>query len=150
MKSLTRWQSPELSTSAFGSLFGLRDELDRLFDKSFGVHLSRSWSPALDLYEDKDNVFVKLEVPGVKKEDIQISLQDGELSISGERKTEEKFEGAQVRRTERFVGSFQRTVTLPAEVKGDQVKAEYKDGILTVTLPKAEEAKPKRIQISAN
>jgi HSP20 family protein len=86
----------------------------------------------------------------VKKEDIQISLQDGELSISGERKSEEKFEDAEVRRTERFVGSFQRTVALPAEVKGDQVKAEYKDGILTVTLPKAEEAKPRRIQISAS
>jgi HSP20 family protein len=151
MKSLTRWESPELaSLPAFGSLFGLRDELDRLFDKSFGVQLSRSWNPALDLYEDKDNVFVKLEVPGVKKEDIQISLQDGELSISGERKSEEKFEDAEVRRTERFVGSFQRTVALPAEVKGDQVKAEYKDGILTVTLPKAEEAKPRRIQISAS
>jgi HSP20 family protein len=139
----------------FGRLFNLRDELDRLFEGSFG-DVSRTsqllgvWNPAVDLYEDKDNVIVKAELPGLKREDIEVSLHDGALSISGERKSEEKVENAEVRRTERFVGRFQRTITLPAPVKGDKVNAQYKDGVLTVTLPKAEEAKPKLIQISSN
>jgi len=84
----------------------------------------------------------------MKKEDIQVSLHDGGLSISGERKSETKNESAEVYRTERFFGRFQRTVTLPATVAADKVKAQYKDGILTVTLPKAEEAKPKQIDVS--
>jgi HSP20 family protein len=104
----------------------------------------------VDLYEDKDNVIVKAELPGLKREDIEVSLHDGALSVSGERKTEEKVENAEVRRTERFVARFQRTITLPSAVKADKVNAQYKDGVLTVTLPKAEEAKPRQIQISAN
>jgi HSP20 family protein len=156
MSNLTRWQRPELTVwPTFGRLFNLRDELDRLFEGSFG-DLSRTsrllgvWNPAVDLYEDKDNVIVKAELPGLKREDIEVSLHDGALSISGERKSEEKVENAEVRRTERFVGRFQRTITLPSSVKGDKVSAQYKDGVLTVTLPKAEEAKPRQIQVSAN
>jgi HSP20 family protein len=157
MSNLSRWQRPDLSAwPTFGRLFNLRDELDRLFEGSFG-ELSRASSnllgvgnPAVDLYEDKDNVFVKAELPGLKREDIEVSLHDGALSISGERKTEEKVENAEVRRTERFVGRFQRTITLPSTVKADSVNAQYKDGVLTVTLPKAEEAKPRQIQINAN
>jgi len=156
MSSLTRWQRPVLyAWPTAGQLFGLRDELDRLFESSFddlasGSRLLNTWNPAVDLYEDKDNVIVKAEVPGLKKEDINISLHNGVLSISGERKSEEKVEGAETHRSERFVGRFQRTVTLPSEVKGDQVKAHYTDGILTVTLPKAEEAKPRQIQVNTN
>ncbi len=156
MSYLARWQRPELTVGpAFGRLFNLSDELDRLFEGSFGG-LSRTsqllgvWNPAVDLYEDKDNVIVKAELPGLKREDIEVSLQDGALSISGERKSEEKTENAEVRRTERFVGRFQRTITLPSSVKGDKVSAQYRDGVLTVTLPKAEEAKPRQIQISDN
>lgn len=156
MSYLARWQRPELTVgSTFGRLFNLRDELDRLFDGSFG-ELSRTsqllgvWNPAVDLYEDKDNIIIKAELPGLKREDIAVSLHDGALSISGERKSEEKVENAEARRTERFVGRFQRTITLPSSVKGDQVNAQYKDGVLTVTLPKAEEAKPRQIQVSAN
>jgi HSP20 family protein len=156
MSNLSRWQRPELTVwPTFGRLFSLRDELDRLFEGSLG-ELSRTsqllgvWNPAVDLYEDKDNVIVKAELPGLKREDIEISLHDGELSISGERKGGEKVENAEARRTERFVGRFQRTITLPASVKTDKVSAQYTDGVLTVTLPKAEEAKPRKIQISAN
>jgi len=156
MSNLTRWQRPELTVwPTFGRLFSLRDELDRLFEGSLG-ELSRTsqllgvWNPAVDLYEDKDNVIVKAELPGLKREDIEVSLHDGALSISGERKAEEKVENAEVRRTERFVGRFQRTITLPASVKGDKVGAQYKDGVLTVTLPKAEEAKPRQIQVNEN
>jgi HSP20 family protein len=155
MNTLTRWQRPDLSVwPTVGRLFGLRDDLDRLFD-GFGEwpvasQLLSGWNPALDLYQDKDNVYVKAELPGMKKEDIDVSLHDGVLSISGERKTEEKHKDAETYRSERFVGRFHRSITLPASVKADSVKAGYKDGILTITLPKSEEAKPKQIEIKVS
>jgi HSP20 family protein len=133
----------------------LRDEIDRLFEGPLTEFARTSgllggWSPALDLHEDKDNFVVKVEVPGMKKEDIDVTLQEGALSISGERKSEEKFEDAEVYRSERFVGRFQRTISLPAPVAADKIKAQYKDGVLTVTLPKTEEAKPKQINVQVN
>lgn len=156
MNELTRWNRPEVSVwPTFGRLFGLRDELDRLFENSFGdltrgTQLLGVWSPAVDLYEDKDNVTVKMELPGMKREDIDLSLHDGALTISGERKSEEKFSDAETYRTERFVGRFHRTLTLPSQVDPAKVNAVYKDGILTVTLPKVEEAKPKQIEVKVN
>jgi HSP20 family protein len=155
MSYLTRWQRPDLSVwPGFGRFFGLRNELDRLFEPlaefARGSQLLRAWNPAIDLYEDKDNVTVKAELPGLKKEDIDVSLHDGVLSISGERKSEEKFENAETYRAERFVGRFQRPVTLPSPVSADKVQAQYKDGILTVTLPKTEEAKPKQIEVNVS
>lgn len=86
----------------------------------------------------------------MKREDIEVSLHDGALTISGERKSESKHEDAEVYRSERFIGKFQRSVTLPTPVKSDAVKANYKDGILTVTLPKSEEAKPKQIDVNVS
>ena len=139
----------------FGRLTDLRDEIDRLFESPL-AELARTlailsgWTPALDLYEDKDNLVVKVELPGMKREDIDVSLHEGSLSISGERKSEEKHQDADVYRTERFFGRFQRTVTLPTPVAADKVKAQYKDGILTITLPKTEEAKPKHIDVNVN
>ena len=153
--NLTRWQRPELSWPGFGRLTSLRDEIDRLFEAplaelTHGSQLLSGWTPALDVYEDKDNVIVKAELPGMKREEINVSLHDGSLSISGERKSEEKYGDAEVYRTERFFGRFQRTVTLPTAVASDKVKAQYKDGILTVTLPKTEEAKPKQIDVNVS
>lgn len=154
--NLTRWQRPELSIwPGFGRLSSLRDEIDRLFEVPLAelAHTSQllsGWTPALDLHENKDAFTVKVELPGMKKEDIEISLHDGSLSISGERKSEKKFEDAEVYRAERFVGRFQRTVALPAAVAADKAKAEYKDGVLTITLPKTEEAKPKQISVQAS
>ena len=154
--NIIRWQRPETSVwPGFGRLSNLRDEIDRLFEAPL-TELARTsqllsgWTPALDLHEDKDNLIVKAELPGMKKEDIDISLHDGSLSISGERKSEEKFENAEVYRAERFVGRFQRTVALPAPVAADKVKAQYKDGVLTITLPKTEEAKPKQIDVQVS
>lgn len=153
MNSLARWQRPELSLwSGFGRLTSLRDELDRLFEAPLS-ELARSsqllsgWTPAFDVYEDKDNFYVRAELPGMRKEDIDLSMHHGSLSISGERKSEETLKDAEVYRTERFFGRFQRTITLPTEVAVDKIKAQYKDGILNVTLPKAEEAKPKHIDV---
>jgi HSP20 family protein len=112
--------------------------------------LLSGWTPAFDVYEDKDNVYVRAELPGMKKEDIELSLHNGSLSISGERKGEENLKEAEVYRSERFFGRFQRTITLPTPVAAEKIKAHYKDGILNVTLPKAEEAKPKHINVSVS
>src|SRR4051794_22138238 len=156
MNYLTRWQRPEVATwPGFGRLTNLREEIDRLFEAPLaelarGSQLLSGWTPAFDIFEDKDNVTVKAELPGMKREDIDVQLHDGSLSISGERKSENKHEDAEVYRAERFFGRFQRTVTLPTPVAGDKVKAQYKDGVLTVTLPKTEEAKPKQIDINVS
>ena len=156
MNSLTRWQRPELTGwPGFGRLTDLRDEIDRLFESPLAElartsHLLSGWTPALDLYEDKDNLFVKMELPGMKREEIEVSLHEGSLSISGERKSEQKHKDAELYRAERFFGRFQRTVTLPTPVAADKVKAQYKDGILSITLPKTEEAKPKHIDVNIN
>jgi len=153
--NLTRYQRPELAWPGFGRLSSLRDELDRLFESPW-TELARTsqllsgWTPALDVHEDKDNFVVQAELPGMKREEIDVSLHDGVLSISGERKTEKKYEEAEVYRTERFFGKFQRTVTLPTPVAADKVKAQYKDGVLTITLPKTEAAKPKQIDVNVN
>jgi HSP20 family protein len=153
---LIHWQRPDLSTwTGPGRLSNLRDEIDRLFEAPFAElartsQLLSGWTPALDLHEDKNSFILKAELPGMNKEDINISLHDGSLSISGERKSEQKLENAEVYRAERFVGRFQRTVTLPAPVAADKVKAEYKNGVLTVTLPKTEESKPKQIDVQVN
>ena len=153
MNGLIRWHRPELATwPGFGRLTDLRDEIDRLFEAPL-AELTRSsqllsgWTPALDMFEDKDNVTVRAELPGMKKEDIELSLHEDCLSISGERKSQETHKDEEVYRAERFFGRFQRTVSLPAPVAADKVKAQYQDGILTVTLPKKEEAKPKHIDV---
>ena len=134
-----------------GRLTDLRDEIDRLFE----APLARTseflgWTPAFDVYEDKDNFTVKAELPGMKREDINVSLHDGNLIVSGERQAETHSEGTEVYRAERFFGKFQRAVSLPATVAADKVKAAYKDGVLTITLPKAEEAKPKQIEVNVS
>ena len=151
---MTRYQNqglPELS-NAFDRLVVLRDEMDRLFEGAFGPALFRTpgsfsrWSPALDVYQDKDQFTVVVELPGLKKEDIELSLQDGTLTVTGERKQERT--ASEGYKNERFYGRFQRSVTLPASVDGRKVKASYQDGLLRVNLPKAEEAKPKQIEVS--
>ena len=154
--NIVKWQRPTLTTwPSFGRLSDLRDEIDRLFESPLTEltgtsNLLSGWTPALDVYEDKDNYTVKAELPGMKKEEIEVSLHEGTLSISGERKSESKHEDAEVYRAERFFGRFQRTVSLPSAVAADKVKAAYKDGVLTITLPKTEEAKPKHIDVAVN
>lgn len=152
--NLIRYQHPELR-NPLDHLSTLRDEIDRLFDLSApGVTrdaaLFSGWTPAIDVHQDKDHVFVKCELPGMKKEDIDISLHNGTLTISGERKSESEHKEGEWFRSERFFGKFHRSVSLPTPVDSAHVKASYKDGILTVTLPKAEEAKPKQIEVQVS
>ncbi len=101
----------------------------------------------MDVQEDKDSVVVQVELPGMKREEIQVSLEDGTLTISGERKMEKPVEGVSVHHTERSYGLFERSVTLPTMVAADKVNAQYADGMLTVTLPKADEVKPRQISV---
>jgi HSP20 family protein len=130
--------------------------MNRLFDISspgFGGREDRLlgvWSPALDVFQDKDHVFVKCELPGMKKEDIHISLHEDTLTISGERKNEREVKEGDTYRSERFFGRFHRSVALPVSVDAGQVKAQYKDGVLAVSLAKAEEAKPKQIEVQVS
>lgn len=152
---LMRWQRPEVSTWApWDQWTNLRDEINRLFESPLGDAGRESeffgWAPAVDLYEDKDNLMVKAELAGMRKEDIEISLHEGSLIISGERKSESKNEDGDSSRAERFFGRFQRVLELPKPVDGERVTATYKDGILTVTLPKTEESKPKQITVKAD
>jgi len=142
---LIRYDRPGLAWPTFGRLASLQDEIDRLFESPL-----MAWSPALDVREDADNFVVRAELPGLKREEIEVSLHDGALVIAGERKAEKVEEGVEVHRQERYYGKFQRALTLPTPVAADKIKAQYKDGVLTVTLPKVEEAKPKQIDISVN
>jgi HSP20 family protein len=150
--NLIRYQAPEVSNwTPFNRLASLRDEFDRLFDFSWpsrDTGLLGGWSPALDLYEDKDNFIVTLELPGMKKNEIDISLHDGVLTVSGERKDEREQTEGKTFRSERYFGKFQRSLTLPTAVDANKVKASYKDGVLSISLPKNEEAKPKQIAVS--
>src|SRR6266513_5035054 len=147
--SLIRYQSPEVM--AWPSLerwSSLRDDLNSLFELPFWSSFARQgqlfsgWSPALDLYQNNDNVVAVIELPGMRKEDIEISLHDGTLTINGERRRESSSNGDNAERTERYIGAFRRSIALPTRVDANKVGATYRDGILTVTLPKAEEVKP--------
>lgn len=149
--NLIRYQFPELTSwSPFDRLASFRDEINRLFDTGSPTRDSglTGWTPALDLYDEKDRFLVSVELPGMTKEGIGISLHEGVLSVSGERKHEREGKEGETFRSERYFGKFQRSVTLPAAVDASKVKASYKDGVLLVDLPKAEDAKPKQIEVS--
>jgi len=138
--------------TGFGRLSQLEQELGRLFGTPLAAGQSAgmgmpAWAPAMDVQEDKDSVVVQVELPGMKREEIQVSLEDGTLTISGERKMEKPVEGVSVHHTERSYGLFERSVTLPTMVAADKVNAQYADGMLTVTLPKADEVKPRQISV---
>jgi len=106
-----------------------------------------SWTPAVDITEHDDQFVVKVELPGVNKDDVKITLENNILTIRGEKKQEKETKKENYHRVERSYGSFQRSFTLPTTVKSDKIDAAYKDGILQIALPKAEEAKPKQIEV---
>lgn len=108
------------------------------------------WAPAVDITEDDKEYLVKAELPDLKKEEVKVTVENGELTISGERKLEKEEKNKKYHRIERSYGSFVRSFTLPEAVNGDKVNAEFKDGLLTVHLPKDEKAKPKAIDVKVS
>jgi HSP20 family protein len=136
----------------FDRLLNLREEIDRLFNSPFGLDEPEffGWTPALDVYQDKDNFIVRAELPGMTKEDIEITLHENTLILSGERRSNGSHEGSEVSRSERYFGRFHRSFQLPKPVHAEKVQAAYKDGVLTVTLPKTEESKPKQIEVKVS
>jgi len=136
-----------------GGLMNLQQDLDTMFQEFFqhepGLASAREsgWVPAVDVVEDKDGYRLVAELPGVNKEDVKISLTEGLLTIRGEKKTETKRDTDNWHRVERSYGSFERSFRLGGQVDASKVKARYDNGVLTVLVPKAEEAKPREISI---
>jgi HSP20 family protein len=137
-------------------MMSLRNEMNRLFEQAFeGGSLgpwqsSTNWGLALDVAEKDDAFLVTASVPGLKPDDLDITITDNVLTIKGETKSDETIEEEQYHLRERRFGSFGRSISLPVTVDADNVEANYEDGILTLTLPKAEEARPHRIAIKAH
>ena len=133
------------------ALRGLQNEVDRLFADFSGEATEfnfASLTPALDLVDTSDDLKVKVELPGISKEDVDITINDGLLTVKGEKKAEREEKEANRYYVERRYGSFSRTITLPAKVKADKVKAKFTNGVLEIVLPKAEEEKVKRVHVS--
>lgn len=143
--TLTRW-SPVRDLAAVEV-----DRLQRMFDLAFGEEpLARgAWIPAVDIYENADkDIVVKAELPEMKREDIKVTFENNVLTLEGERKVEKDARGEQYHRIERGYGSFRRSFTMPATVDANRVNAAYADGVLTVTLPRREESRPRQIQVN--
>lgn len=139
--------------NVFNELSGIQQEMNRLFDEFFGESRQElaegTWLPAVDVSETGAEIVVKAELPGMSKDDIELNLQDNVLTLKGEKKQEKNEEKENYHRVERSYGSFSRSFTLPAGVDQENVQANFKDGVLMITLPKAEEAKKKKIEIAA-
>lgn len=132
----------------------MRVEMDKLFEDFFGLAQPGTggsgamWSPAVDISESQDNYVVKAELPGMKKEQIDLEVEDNVLAIKGERKFEKTDKGEDYHFVERSYGSFYRRFALPKNVDSEAIRAEYKDGVLEITIPKREEVKPQKVEIT--
>jgi HSP20 family protein len=139
--SVSRWDP-------FQDLLAIQDEMNQLFGRARqGQAGGRVWAPALDISERQDAYVVTVEVPGVKPEDLDITLEDGLLTIQGERQFTSESSEEQYHRVERRYGAFRRSITLPSQVQADAIEASFDNGVLEVVVPKAEEAKPKKISV---
>ncbi|HAL62313.1 MAG TPA: molecular chaperone [Chloroflexi bacterium] len=131
----------------------LEEEMERLFEEwpfrpwTRRALVVREWAPRVDMFDRADKVIVKAELPGVKKEDIDISITGGVLTIKGERRAEEEIKDEDYYCCERFRGTFYRAIQLPTDVETEKIEANYADGILEITLPKVPEVKPKKIEV---
>ena len=139
----------------FRELRSLQDEMTRLFTgvmPSGGFNREDmthgSWAPSVDIYEDKENLVLEAELPGMNREDFEISVENNILTLKGERKFEKKTEGDSYHRVERSYGTFTRSFTLPQSVTADGASADFENGVLRVSLPKREETKARKIEIS--
>ena len=131
--------------NTFNDRFGLSKKSDKDEEYENAV-----WMPLTDVAEDNDNYYLKADLPGIKKEDVNISYSEGSLRISGERSQEKESKDKKYHRIERSYGKYYRSFNLPGQIKEDKIKAEFKDGQLNVIIPKADEVKPKEIDIKVN
>jgi len=150
MNNLTKWEHFK-DWDPFSELDEFHNRLSSFFGRS-PVHRNReatfaSWSPAVDIAEDEKEFLVKAELPEVKKEDVHVSVENGVLTISGERKFEKEEKNKRYHRTERSYGSFTRSFSLPDGADAGKVRAEFKDGLLRVHMPKSESVKPRQIDV---
>lgn len=140
-----------LGSDPYRELFDLQRDINQLFDASYAAPgedvALRAWTPAVDVYEDENSFLIKLELPEVNKDDVKVSLNENTLSISGERRVENEQKRDNYHRVERSYGQFYRSFTLPPNVNTAAINAQFKDGMLRLTLPKKEEAKPKQIEV---
>jgi HSP20 family protein len=144
MNSITRWDP-------FRNVSTLQEQVSRLFDSNF-PHIADStltaWAPSVDVYETGNELVIKADLPEVVEKDLDVRIEDNMLSIRGERKFEQEVKEENYLRMERSYGSFSRSFSLPNTVDTQAIKAEYADGVLTVTLPKRAESKPKQVKIN--
>ena len=142
--STERWEP-------FRNLTDIQGEVNRLFDtflgRPTGPATNGRWLPAVDMFETKDELVLTVEMPGVREKDVSVSITGDLLTIKGERRWQDESKDNKFLHVERAYGQFERLVQLPMAVQGDKVKAAYRDGVLTITLPKAEELKPRDIKI---
>jgi HSP20 family protein len=147
--SIVRWEP-------IRDLMSLQERMNRLFDQSYrgtgrtqddDWALGGSWAPAVDIFEKDGNIVLKAELPGIDPKSVEIRVENNVLTLRGERKLEDEVKKDGFHRVERTYGTFTRSFTLPTVVDTEKIKAESKDGVLKVTLPQREEAKPKQIQI---
>lgn len=133
-----------------------QNEIERLFEEPFGTWLTTegpafdTWMPAVNVYEEKNNIIVKAELPGMKKEEFEVYLSGENLNIAGERTAETDEKTADLYRSERYFGRFHRSIPLPVAINANKIEAHYKDGILTIICPKTEETKRKQVEVKVD
>jgi HSP20 family protein len=146
--AIVRWEP-------FRDLVTVQDRMNRIFDEAFRGRaaddewaLGGAWAPAVDIYEHEGSLVLKAELPGIDPKDVDVRVENNTLTLRGERKFESDVKREKYHRVERAYGTFSRSFTLPNVVDTEKIKAEYRDGVLRVTLPTREEAKPKQVQVS--
>ena len=147
--AITRWDP-------FRDITTLQDRVNRLFGDSLARWSGPeegaygTWMPPVEIFEKEDNLVLRAELPGIAQKDIELHVENGTLTLRGEKRRDKEVKEDQVHRGERYYGAFMRTFSLPTSVDADRIRASYKDGVLEVILPKAETAKPKRIEIRSS
>ncbi|RMF61255.1 MAG: Hsp20/alpha crystallin family protein [Calditrichaeota bacterium] len=143
---LSRWNPAR-------DLISISDEMNRLVDTVFGDRAREtslfkgSWSPAVDISEDDDNFYLNFELPGMTKEDVKVRYEEGLLTVTGEKRAQKEDKDINYHRIERSYGRFERSFRVPSRIVSEKIDANFNNGVLTITLPKAEEVKPKEIEV---
>src|SRR5271155_3354478 len=145
MNSAIRWQPFRTGNT-------LQEQVNRLFESTYGDRSSESavttWAPAVDIYETENELVIKADLPEINEKELDVRIENNTLTIRGERKFEQKVVEGSYLRTERTYGSFSRSFSLPNTVNTENIKAEYKNGVLTVELPKRAESKPRQVKVN--